>query len=62
MGQLEVILDREGPGLFIVSLRGGSLGVFRATYEGPGEAEVALVFYIPLSHFATWADPLMFTR
>lgn len=62
MGHLDVILDREGPGLFIVASRGGSLVVYRATYRGPGQVEADLAFEIPLSDLATWADPLMFSR
>lgn len=60
MGQLDVILDREGPGLFIVYRRGGGLIIYRATYQGPGQFRTTLAFEIPLSDYATWADPDMF--
>lgn len=62
LGRLEVILDREVPGLFIVISRGGGLVVYRATYRGPGQAETALAFHIPLSDSATWADPLISSK
>lgn len=62
MGRLDVILDRESPGLFIVASRCGSLVVYRAIYRGPGQVEAVLIFDIPLSAFATWADPLMFSK
>lgn len=62
LGRLDVILDREGPGLFIVSSRGGSLVVYRATYRGPGQMTTVDAFSIPLSDSATWADPMMFAR
>ncbi|WP_374713578.1 hypothetical protein [Symbiobacterium terraclitae] len=62
LGQLEVILDREGPGLFIVYKRGGGMVVYRATYEGPGQFRTVLAFEIPLSDHATWANPEMFSR
>jgi hypothetical protein len=62
LGQLDVILDQQGPGLFIVSSRGGGLIVYRATYKGPGQGETVLALEIPLSDFATWADPMMFAR
>lgn len=62
MGRLEVILDRDGPGLYIVSSRGGSLTVYRATYRGPGQVTTVEAFDIPLSESATWADPLLFSR
>lgn len=62
LGRLEVILDREGPGLFIVYTRGGELVIYRATYRGPGQATTVDAFSIPLSDYATWADPLMFAK
>lgn len=62
MGRLEVILDREGPGLFIVSSRGGGLVVYRGTYGGPGQMKTVEAFSIPLSESATWADPAMFFK
>lgn len=60
LGRLELILDREGPGLFIVYERGGGLVVYRAAYQGPGQFRTVLAFHIPLSDYATWADPDMF--
>lgn len=62
LGQLDLILDQEGPGLFILSSRGGGMIVYRATYKGPGQAEVRRVFEIPLSDSATWADPTLFIK
>ncbi|HYF80603.1 MAG TPA: hypothetical protein VD973_26130 [Symbiobacteriaceae bacterium] len=56
LGRLDVILDREGPGLFILSSRGGGLEIYRATYEGPGQVITTEAFSIPLSVSATWAD------
>lgn len=60
LGRLDVILDREGPGLFIVYWRAGGLVIYRATYQGPDQFRTVLSFEIPLSDFATWADITMF--
>ncbi|MEW8977878.1 MAG: hypothetical protein AB2385_05685 [Symbiobacterium sp.] len=60
LGMLDVILDREGPGLFIVYRRAGGLTVYRATYRGPDQFTTVLSFEIPLSDYATWANPEMF--
>jgi len=60
LGKLDVILDREGPGLFIVYRRGGGMIVYRATYQGPGEFRTVQSFEIPLSYAASWADPHLF--
>ena len=56
LGRLDVILDRDGPGLFLLSARGGGLEIYRATYKGPGQVTTAEAFSIPLSVSATWAD------
>jgi len=57
MGVLDVILDAESPGLYIVSSRGGGLTIYRVSYRGPGETEAVLAFQIPLSDYATLVDP-----
>lgn len=60
LGKLDVIFDPESRNLFIVSLRGGGMVVYRATYHRPGEADLYQVFEIPLGEPATWADPQRF--
>lgn len=62
MGRLDLILDRDGPGLFILSSRGGGLIVYRVTYSSSGETQARRVFAIPLSDFASWADPTLFIK
>ncbi|WP_273379764.1 FtsB family cell division protein [Symbiobacterium thermophilum] len=60
LGKLDVILDREGPGVFIVYRRDGGMIIYRATYQGPGQFRTVRSYQVPLSYSATWANPDMF--
>lgn len=59
MGRLDVILDAEHSGLYIVSSRAGGLDVYHAIYSAPDQVETVLAFQIPLSDYAVWADSMV---